>query len=669
MDTLQELARGILSERSSLKHRVPKYGLRRELGWFWLGLLLVWPTTILGQIRYDFQALQNFRMTADVTGQLRDWIGQDPCVGPEWTGVVCKNGRVFELKLERLQLAGPIDALIELDQLRLLTLKDNNLTGTIPDFSKWRNMQLLYLNGNKFTGQIPAAVANLLRLARINLQNNQLDGFIPNAFDNLTRLQTLRLENNDLSGPIPPINNSGLNDFSVAGNQLSGSIPPTLSRFSQNSFAGNAALCGEPLATACPPTVAPIQPPTADPNTAPGEVPIPPHRKKGSRLSTGEIVAIVVGDVVALLLITLALLFYYWRRYSRRNEEKPAKGGELDKGEFSSGQFSTAQLPDSERSKLVFLEGSKHIFELEDLLRASAEMLGKGSFGTAYKAVLEDGSVVAVKRLKDVSTNGKKEFEQQMELIGKLKHPNVVPLRAYYYAKGEKLLVYDYQQNGSLYSLLHGNRGPGRTPLDWVTRLRIALGAARGLAYLHQECGSQKIPHGNIKSSNILLDKDYNACVSDYGLALLMTSSAATTRMAGYRAPEHADTKRISQRADVYSFGVVLLELLTGKAPVPAYSNAAQEEGIDLPRWVHSVVREEWTAEVFDIELMRYRNIEEEMVGLLQVAMVCVSPAPEQRPKMPQVVKMIEDIRPDPASSMDEEGFDSLTQSPLSEEG
>ncbi|KAL3687617.1 hypothetical protein R1sor_013926 [Riccia sorocarpa] len=644
------------------------FGAPYKLGWIWVGLVVMWAATVSGQTPNDGVALKNFRLTADSNGMLRDWTGDNPCQGSPWSGVICSNGRVFELKLEGLQLSGSIDALGGLDQLRLLTVKDNNLTGPIPDFSNWRNMQLLYLNGNQFTGPIPESVGSMWRLARLNLQNNFLNGTIPNVFDNLTRLQTLRLEGNNLTGAIPPINNSMINDFSVAGNQLSGSIPLSLVRFNASSFLGNGDLCGAPL-TACPETLAPTVPPEIEPTLQPVSSPVTPRSKGGSRLSTGEIVAIVVGDVAALMLVTLGFLVYYWRRRSCKNQEKPSKGGEIDRGEFSSGQYSTAQLPDSEKNKLVFLEGSKHVFELEDLLRASAEMLGKGSFGTAYKAVLEDGSVVAVKRLKDVSTNGKKEFEQQMELIGKLKHRNIVPLRAYYYAKGEKLLVYDYQQNGSLYSLLHGNRGPGRTPLDWVTRLKIALGAARGLAYLHQECGSQKIPHGNIKSSNILLDKNYNACIADYGLALLMTSSAATTRMAGYRAPEHADTKRISQRADVYSFGVVLLELLTGKAPVPAYSNAAQEEGIDLPRWVHSVVREEWTAEVFDIELMRYRNIEEEMVGLLQVAMVCVSPAPEQRPKMSQVVKMIEDIRPDQGLSMDEEGFESMSQSPLSLEG
>jgi len=140
---------------------------------------------------------------------------------------------------------------------------------------------------------------------------------------------------------------------------------------------------------------------------------------------------------------------YYWKKYIREIEVAGKTASE--KMDFSGG----AQTPEMERSKLVFFDRKKQ-FELEDLLRASAEMLGKGSFGTAYKAVLDDGCVVAVKRLKDVNPSGKKEFDQHMELIGKLRHPHIVRLRAYYYAKEEKLLVYDYLPNGSLYSLLHG---------------------------------------------------------------------------------------------------------------------------------------------------------------------------------------------------------------------
>lgn len=198
-----------------------------------------------------------------------------------------------------------------------------------------------------------------------------------------------------------------------------------------------------------------------------------------------------------------------------------------------------------------------------------------------------------------------------------------------------------------LYNLLciyffSGKRGENRVPLDWDTRLKIAIGAARGIARIHTENGG-KLVHGNIKSSNIFLNSKQYGCVSDVGLASVMSSLAPPiSRAAGYRAPEVTDTRKAAQPSDVYSFGVVLLELLTGKSPI---HTTAGDEIVHLVRWVHSVVREEWTAEVFDLELMRYPNIEEEMVEMLQIAMTCVVRMPDQRPKMVDVVKMIENVR------------------------
>lgn len=178
--------------------------------------------------------------------------------------------------------------------------------------------------------------------------------------------------------------------------------------------------------------------------------------------------------------------------------------------------------------------------------------------------------------------------------------------------------------------------------MDWETRLRIAIGAARGIARIHSENGG-KLVHGNIKSANIFLNSQQYGCVSDVGLATIMRSLAPPiSRAAGYRAPEVTDTRKASQPSDVYSFGVVLLELLTGKSPI---HTTAGDEIVHLVRWVHSVVREEWTAEVFDLELMRYPNIEEEMVEMLQIAMSCVVRTPDQRPNILDVVQLIENVR------------------------
>jgi serine/threonine protein kinase len=183
-----------------------------------------------------------------------------------------------------------------------------------------------------------------------------------------------------------------------------------------------------------------------------------------------------------------------------------------------------------------------------------------------------------------------------------------------------------------------GIRGSGRTPLDWEARMRSALSAARGLAQLH----AANLVHGNVKASNVLL-RPYPdaAALSDFCLHPLFAPSS--TRVGGYRAPEVVDTRRISFKADVYSLGVLLLELLTGKSP--SHPSLEGDGTLDLPRWVQSVVREEWTAEVFDVDLVRLgASAEEEMVALLQVAMACVATVPDARPDAPDVVRMIEEI-------------------------
>lgn len=352
------------------------------------------------------------------------------------------------------------------------------------------------------------------------------------------------------------------------------------------------------------------------------------------------LIGIVVGDVVVLGLVSLLLYCYFWRNYSA--------AAELRK-EGKERRRSWKMVDDG----MVFLEGVRR-FELEELLRASAEMLGKGAFGSAYKAVLDDGTVVAVKRLKEVSVGGKREFQQRMEVLGRLRHCNVVSLRAYCFTKDDKFLVSDYMCNASFSFLLHGNRGPGRTPLEWTMRLKIAAGAARGVAFIHKH----KLTHGNIKATNVLIDVAGNPRVADFGLSIFATAS--TFRSNGYLAPEVSDGRKQTQMSDVYSFGVLLIEMLTGKCPSAV--GGGHEAAVDLPRWVRSVVREEWTAEVFDLELMSYKDNEEEMVALLQIAIACTATEPHQRPTMSHVVKMIEELRGVQMSPCDE-GLDSLSES------
>lgn len=200
------------------------------------------------------------------------------------------------------------------------------------------------------------------------------------------------------------------------------------------------------------------------------------------------------------------------------------------------------------------------------------------------------------------------------------------------------MLVYDINPMGSLAKALHGERGSGSAPLDWEQRLGISLAAARGVAAIHLAGPSSC--HGNIRSSNILLTGTHDACVSEHGLMTLGVYSNAS----GYTAPEVTSNRSVSQKADMYSFGILLLELLTRKDPAKSTQN---EEGLDLAQWVSSVLREEWTMEVFDMELLGQEQKdeqEESMMQLLQLAINCCSQDADSRPTMSDVVQQIEAI-------------------------
>lgn len=512
------------------------------------------------------------------------------------------------------------------------------------------------MQGNRFSGEIPDSLSSLNKLVRLSLANNNLTGKIPESLSKLKRLKTLYLEDNQLTGFLPELKLQ-LDLFNVSNNRLSGSIPVSLSLMPETAFWGNK-LCGKPLQI-CPGIAAGTGVLTGG------------QKKKKKGLSGGAIAGIVIGAVVAFAVILMIIVFVCGNKRSRQTNAVDSSSISKQSGVeipgvkpigvtenpglgsvYSASAAAAAVMASNRNSKAEETNGvgaSKQLvffgngiggktFDLEDLLRASAEVLGKGTFGTTYKAVLEIGTVVAVKRLKDV-TISESEFKEKMETVGAMEHENLVPLRAYYYSREEKLLVYDYMPMGSLSAFLHGNKGAGRTPLNWEMRSAIALGVARGITYLHSQ--GPDISHGNIKSSNILLSKSHEAHVSDFGLVHLVGPSSALSRASGYRAPEVTDPQRVSQKADVYSFGVLLLELLTGKAPSDTLLN---DEGVDLPRWVQSIVKEDWSSEVFDLELLRDQHAEEEMVQLLQLAVDCVAQHPDSRPSMHEVTYRIRQL-------------------------
>lgn len=592
----------------------------------------------------DAESLLALKASIDTSDLLQWGRGSDVC---KWEGVKqCLNDRVMKLVVENFNLSGTLDgkSLNLLDQLRVLSFKENSLSGQIPELSGLNNLKSLFLGYNMFSGGIPTNLSLLHRLKIIDLSGNQISGQIPRSLVDLPRLYMLYLQDNQLIGDVPAFDQNSLRFFNVSNNALTGEIPntPSLLKFNNSSFSANINLCGQQIQKACniSPSPSPSSP-IAPTNTS-------KHHKRRKKLIL--IIVLSVGGFAILCVVTV-LLIICLRKASKETEsrnkvvargvEEAATSVDRDNNNNSKqGGLSWDQGADG-LGNLVFLgPGDQQMsYSLEDLLKASAETLGRGTMGSTYKAVMESGYIVTVKRLKESRYLRMEEFQRHIEIVGRLRHPNLVPLRAYFQAKEERLLVYDYFPNGSLFSLVHGSRGSaGSKPLHWTSCLKIAEDLAAGLHYIHQNPG---LTHGNLKSTNVLLGPDFESCLTDYGLTpfrnpeSLEESSAASLF---YRAPECRDFRRpTTQQADVYSYGVLLLELLTGKTP---FQDLVQEYGSDIPRWVKSV-----RAETTDSGDDPASSNEEKMNALLNIAVTCVSVAPESRPVMGELLRMIRETR------------------------
>ncbi|KAL7122430.1 hypothetical protein ACP275_01G045400 [Erythranthe tilingii] len=528
---------------------------------------------------------------------------------PNWIGCLCQNDSFYGLRLEGMGLSGTIDT-ESLSNLPILTFSvmNNNFSGPFPSgINKLGKLRSLYLANNGFSGEIPEdSFLGMRSMRKVVMNDNSFTGNIPLSMLKLPKLVELKLQNNGFEGRIPDFRQENLTaNFSY--NDLEGRIPVTLSKLSGDSFIGNINLCGDPLQPCKP-------------------------KKPVLKIS---LIAVSLG-FLTLAALTLLLLIHRARstrplKYeksidtSRTEYEVPSKKSNVKSGEL-----------------LYFVRNDVQRFELEDLLRASAEVLGSGSFGSSYKAALYNGQSYVVRRFKQMSNVGKEEFYEHMRRLGRLSHPNLLPLVAFYYRKDEKLLISNFVDNGSLASHLHGKRSSNQMALDWPTRLRIVKGVARGLAYLYKELPTLTLPHGHLKSSNVLLTAAYEPILSDYALSPVINKDHSHQFMVAHKSPESTQNHRVTRKTDVWSLGILILELLTGHFPAN-YLKQGGGPTADLATWVNSVVREEWTGEVFDKE-MRSRNGEGQMLRLLKIGMCCCEWNVEKRWGLSEAVEKIEEL-------------------------
>ncbi|XVF79029.1 hypothetical protein PTKIN_Ptkin14bG0186600 [Pterospermum kingtungense] len=344
---------------------------------------------------------------------------------------------------------------------------------------------------------------------------------------------------------------------------------------------------------------------------------IPPSEKKKGGISTSLVVGIVAGAAFATFLL-LGILWWYGCLRWERTLEQELKGIELQTTSFSLRQIKAAT----------------NNFD-------AANKIGEGGFGPVYKGILTDGTAIAVKQLSAKSKQGNREFVTEIGMISALQHPHLVKLYGCCIEGNQLLLIYEYLENNSLARALFGPEEL-QLRLDWPTRRKICISIARGLAYLHEE-SRLKVVHRDIKATNVLLDKNLNAKISDFGLAKLdeEDNTHITTRIAGtygYMAPEYAMHGRLSDKADVYSFGIVALEIVSGKCNTQRGPNG---ESVYLLEWAHILKERGNLLDIIDPRMGSKCNIEEVKV-MIEVALLCTHPTAAARPSMSSVVSMLE---------------------------
>ncbi|KAI6688621.1 hypothetical protein NL676_025449 [Syzygium grande] len=596
----------------------------------------------------------------------------------------CRNLKSIDLSFN--SLSGEIPKEIwELPKLLDLVMWANNLTGKIPEgiCENGGNLETLILNNNLISGTIPLSIANCTNLIWVSLSSNRLTGEIPAGIGNLQKLAILHLGNNSITGQIPPelgkdyprklggLKSIGvldlshnrlqgflpgslgslsfLNDLDVSNNNLTGPIPSggQMITFPASRYENNSGLCGVPLPPCGSDTGSTV------PSSSDGQ----------ERKQTLE-VGVIIGTTFFITCIFILMVVFYRLKVRHKMEKQREKYIEsLPTSGTSSWKLSSVHDPlsiniaafEKPLRKLTFA----HLLEATNGF-SSESLIGSGGFGGVYKARLKDGHVVAIKKLAHVTGQGDREFMAEMETIGKIKHRNLVPLLGYCNIGEERLLVYEYMKWGSLESVLHNRPKGMASNLDWETRKKIAIDSARGLAFLHHSC-IPHIIHRDMKSSNVLLDENFVARVSDFGMARLVNAldtHLSVTTLAGtpgYVPPEYYQSFRCTTKGDVYSYGVILLELLSGRRPT---DSSEFSEDNNLVSWAKQLWREKRIDEILDPDLVEDTSRKDELSQYLRIAFECLEDRPPRRPTMIQIMAMFKELQ---ASTLDSDILDGLS--------
>ncbi|CAM6097412.1 unnamed protein product [Calypogeia fissa] len=577
------------------------------------------PTTF-SQSTLTYLSFADNQLTGVIPAQLgnlgglrRLLLNNNKFIGPIPTSL----GNITNLEILDLSgndLSEPIPPdLGKLSMMTTLTLRANRLSGGIPPaLQGCLSLSDLELAENNLTGTIPAEIGDMSRLTYgLNLSFNRLNGPIPEQLGELQNLVALDLSHNQLEGHIPSTlgNMKSLIFINLAYNELNGSLPT----FRQNTvnvtdFEGNAGLCGAPL---------------------------PPCDESGNPIQPGKVhiwVPIVSGTGGALIILCTGIAaFFYWR--------------------LRCGYAPTETEPKAPSAEgCLFVDDEKPLaFNFEEVVDATqlisvAAPVGKGRYSTVYGVVMHSGQQIAVKKLKIDTENSSltRRITSELHKIDKMRHPNLLRLLGYVLQGDSLLLLYNFCPNGSLGEWLH--RKP-ESVLEWSTRYNIALGAAQGLAFLHHNVHPPFL-HRDVNSNNILLDASFEPLLGDVGLAKLYDPSKETESMTavagsfGYIPPEYAYTMRVTEKSNVYSFGVVLLEMLSGKQPVdPSFG-----EGCDLVSWVQTASdRNETPEQLLDATVSTASfPVRQEMLRVLDIAKLCTSTLPAERPRMKVVVELLQ---------------------------